>query len=97
MKHTWDRNRTSLPLTPAPWPGNAIQGVAIFRIYADFPWTEVFGIFEFPDLDTSKRDQVGYKGAGFEPTQSFNHDPATRRLLVADSHYYLMTTIAAEE
>ncbi|MFL2546791.1 MAG: VOC family protein [Candidatus Rariloculaceae bacterium] len=49
------------------WEGN--KGVAFFRIYADFPWTEVFGIFEFPDMDTSNRDKVGYKGPGIHHFQ----------------------------
>lgn len=49
------------------WEGN--KGVAFFRIYADFPWTEVFGIFEFPDMDVSDRDRVGYKGPGIHHFQ----------------------------
>ena len=61
------------------WKGN--QGVAFFRVYADFPWSEVFGIFEFPDLDTSQRNVVGEQGPGihhFQPDSRFRTDHQIR-------------------
>ncbi len=38
------------------WPGN--RGIAFFRIYKEFPYTEVFGIFEFPDTELKNRQRV---------------------------------------
>ena len=49
------------------WKGN--KGVAFFRVYADFPWSEVFGIFEFPELDTTQRNTVGEQGPGIHHFQ----------------------------
>jgi catechol 2,3-dioxygenase-like lactoylglutathione lyase family enzyme len=37
------------------WPGN--RGICFFRIYKDFPYTEVFGIFEFPDTELKSRER----------------------------------------
>ncbi len=36
------------------WDGNL--GVCFFRIYKDFPWTQVLGLFEFPKLGDERPD-----------------------------------------